>query len=222
MGFNSEGGMPVVFDLETAAIPDADKYMEAPSAPSNYKSPEAIEKYIAEATAKQLDKAALDIDLNRIVAIGYDPYVDALGVRVECCPDEQAERIALKKFWADLGDRPLLGFKCLTFDVPTLLRRSLYLGVDPRPVVMGKYRHPGIIDLMEVLGFDGLVNYRGLTFYCKRFGLDVPDDATSGADIARLVAASDWDGVASHCRSDVIKTSALARRIGLLPSLDTI
>jgi len=60
--------------------------------------------------------------------------------------------------------------------------------------------------------------YRSLSFYAKRFGLDVPADDTTGADIARLVAAGDWDGVTAHCRADVIKTRELARRIGVLPA----
>ena len=221
MGYNNENATPIVFDLETAPIADAADYLEPVAAPANYKDPEKIAAYIAEAQQKALDKAALDLDLCRIVAIGFDDstatsrldptvYTAALG--------EPEERAMLRQFWQVVGDRPLLGFNCLAFDLPVLLRRSLYLGVETRPFVMSKYKHPGIIDLMQHLSFDGLLPYRSLSFYVKRFGLDVPADDTTGADIGALVAAGDWDAVAHHCRIDVLKTRVLAARVGLLAS----
>jgi hypothetical protein len=155
------------------------------------------------------------------VAIGFDESTPAsqLEPTVYTMPlGEPEERAMLREFWAKVGDRPLLGFNCLSFDVPVLPRRSLYLGVEARPFSLSKYKHPGILDLMQHLSFDGLLPYRSLSFYAKRFRLDVPADDTSGADIGRLVAAGDWAAVAHHCRVDVIKTRLLAQRIGLLPT----
>ena len=219
MGYDSEQAYPIVFDLETVAIDGAADYLEPPSAPSNYRDPEKIAAYLAEAQQKALDKAALDLDLCRIVALGYDTSTPTatLDPVVATMPlGEAEERAELRAFWAAVGDRPLLGFNCLQFDIPVLLRRSLYLGVAPRPFLLGKYKHPGILDLMQHLSFDGLVPYRSLSFYCRRIGLDVPADATSGADIARLVAVNDWDAVREHCRIDVLKTRALAEWAGLM------
>jgi len=220
MGLNSEFAWPVVFDLETVAIDSAVDYLEPPQAPANYKDPEKIAAYVTEAMSKQVDRAALDLDLCRIVALGWQEthQTTTVAPSVMTCPlGEVEERAMLRHFWAQVGDRPLLGFNCLAFDVPVLLRRSLYLGVDPRPLSISKYKHPGITDLMQVLSFDGLLPYRGLGFYCRRFGLSVPVDLSTGADIARLVAAGDWAAVADHCRVDVLKTYALAQRLGLLP-----
>lgn len=59
------------FDLETAAIDDAADYIEAGSAPTNYKDPEKIAAYVAEAKAAAVSKCALDPDLCRVVALGY-------------------------------------------------------------------------------------------------------------------------------------------------------
>lgn len=221
MSYNSENGYPIVFDLETAPIADAADYLEPSSAPANYKDPEKIAAYLADAQQKALDKAALDLDLCRIVALGFDDstLTSQLEPTIYTMPlGEPEERAMLREFWAKVGDRPLLGFNCLAFDIPVLLRRSLYLGVEPRPFVMSKYKHPGITDLMQVLSFDGLLPYRGLAFYVKRFGLDVPADAHTGSDIGQLVAAGNWPAVAEHCRIDVIKTRLLAQRIGLLPA----
>ena len=62
----------IVLDLESHAIPDAATYLTEPvEAPSNYKDPEKIAAYIKDAKQAQLDKAALDIDLARIVCLGF-------------------------------------------------------------------------------------------------------------------------------------------------------
>ena len=45
-------------------------------------------------------------------------------------------------------------------------------------------------------------------------------DAVTGADIGALVAAGEWSQVHDHVRADVAKTTALARRIGVLALTD--
>ncbi len=217
MSYNNEGIRPFVIDLETVAIDGAGDYLETPTAPSNYKDAEKIAAYISEARQKALDKAALDLDLTRIVALGYASHIDE-SVIVLPAVNETEEADLLAAFWKMVGDAPLLGFNIVQYDLPVLLRRSLYLDVPTPPVTLSKYKHPSVIDLMQILSFDGLLPYRSLSFYCRRFGLDVPADDSTGADIARLVAAGDWDGVTAHCRADVIKTRELARRIGVLPA----
>jgi predicted PolB exonuclease-like 3'-5' exonuclease len=211
----------IVFDLESVAIANADEFIEPATAPSNYKSEQAIADYIAKANAEQIAKAALDIDLARIVAIGFD---DGTGPVVEVVKTEDDERQILTAFWLryyieyrTLRSYPtLIGFNCVGFDLPLLLRRSLYLGVKTPKLQLGKYRHPGIEDLMLLLSFDGALRYRSLSFYAKRFGLNVLHDQHTGADVPALVAAGDWEAVAAHCKNDVETTVALARRLGVL------
>jgi predicted PolB exonuclease-like 3'-5' exonuclease len=209
----------IVFDVEAVAIDSAGNYLEPVAAPGNYKDPEKIAAYCAQAQQEQLAKAALDIDLGRIVALGLLLEHEAEPT-VVIARDEQDERDLLAGFWPLVTrtgfTRPtLVGFNCLGYDLPLMLRRSLYLGVPAPRFQMGKYRHDGIDDLMLTLSFDGAVKYRGLSFYCKRFNIDVPDE-TSGKDIATLHAAGDWDGIAAHCKADVLKTAKLAQRIGVL------
>ena len=59
------------------------------------------------------------------------------------------------------------------------------------------------------------MTYRSLAFYCTRFGILVPDDVT-GADIGALRGGRAWSQVHDHVRADVLKTTELARRIGVL------
>lgn len=221
MGYNNENSTStsIVFDCETVAIDGAGAYLEPVSAPANYKDEAKIAAYCEQAQKDALGKAALDIDLGRIVALGSTHGAE--DVIVALARDEQDEADILRAFWSRVSsestyNRPtLIGFNCLGYDLPLMLRRSMYLGVKAPRFQMGKYRHDGIEDLMLHLSFDGMVKYRGLSFYCKRFGLEVPDE-TSGSDIAALHAAGDWDGIANHCRADVLKTAALARRVGVL------
>jgi hypothetical protein len=215
----------LVFDVESIAIDKASDYLEPAVAPSNYVKQEAIDAYIAKANAEALAKAALDVDLARIVAIGIcDDYIES-SATVCIAKNESEEKAILTAFWlrviggngSSTSTRPvLIGFNCLAFDLPLLLRRSLYLGVKAPYVQVGKYRHDGVVDLMMSLSFDGALRYRGLRFYAKRFALDVANDPNNGADIAALVAAGDWAGVSAHCRSDVALTVALARRVGVM------
>ncbi len=207
----------LVFDVETAPIANAADYLEPATAPSNYVKQEAIDAYIAKANAETLAKAALDIDIARIVCLGID---DGSGSLCATAQTEDEERELLIAFWLRLIGpklRPtLIGFNCLGFDLPVLLRRSLYLDVKAPKLQIGRYRHDGIIDLMQELSFDDIGRRKKLSFYAKRLGLDAPKDEHSGADIGALVAAGNFDAVAAHCRADVATTVALAKRMGVM------
>src|SRR3990167_8029814 len=211
MGYDNENARRVVFDIETAPLPDAGDYLEPAEAPANYKDPAKIAAAIAEKNAENLSKCGLDVDLCRIVAIGWQSEGGAGSFMVQ---EAQWEQDALRWFWTEVGDKHLIGFNCLGFDLPVLLRRSLYLGVPAPAIQIDKFKHPQVTDLMQVLSFNGAIKFRGLSFYAKRFGLDVPDTLT-GADIAQAVAEGRWDAVESHVRADVQKTALLASRLGV-------
>jgi len=213
----------LVIDVETVAIPDVATYLEPVSAPSNYKDEAKIAAYIAEETKRQTDKAALDIDLARIVAIGYyiefpDQSVDG---NVLLCKDETQEMTNLGKLWDTFwkvyvpGGTVAVTFNGLAYDLPLLLRRSLYLGVTAPKLQLDRFRHPDAIDLMQILCLDGRLKMHGLQFYANRFKIPVEQDIT-GADIGAAVAAGDWAAVERHCAADVQTTYLLAKRMGVL------
>jgi len=200
------------FDIETAPMAGASDWIEPGEAPSNYKDAEKIAAYIAAAQVKELEKAALDLDLCRVVAIGWALNDDAVQSVVNL-----PEQDMLTAFWSDVREpgRTLVGFNCLGFDLPVLVRRSQYLG-EPVPYLnITKHRHPGILDVMQLLSFDGLVRARSQSFYCKRFNITggAVADTSTGADIGRLVDAGEWEKVRLHVESDVAKTRALYRRM---------
>lgn len=209
----------LVFDLESTGAADADDYLEPVSAPSNWKDEEKIAAYIEEKRAELIARAALDCDLNRIVAIGF---MRANGlVEVFVSEDETAEKQALAAFWNAWTnvDGPKVNFNALLFDLPVLIRRSQLLGVKHPNVSLDRYRTP-VVDLMQYLTWRGAVKAKSLSFYCKRFGIQAPADEFSGKDIPLLVEAGDYESVAAHCRADVIKTAALAVRLGIISDAD--
>ena len=203
----------LAFDLETVADLIAIPLLPPCEAPGNYTDPVKIAKAVAERTAEREAKLALDPDCCRIVAIGYT-FLPGQA-EVYACPTVEAERLALDLFWSRFsmpGAYPV-GYNCVGFDLPVLIQRSRILNVAYPRLNLRKYGSPDCHDLMLDLSHGGLTQYKGLGFWCKRLALDVPEDATSGKDIAGLVAAEDWGAVEAHCRVDVIKTYALAQRL---------
>lgn len=219
MGYNCEhapAGAPLCFDIETVGDLTAVALLGPVKPAANLRDPVKIAASIAEREQARIDKAALDCDTARIVCIGVSGPAGA----VECCGPDEADH--LRNWWtivrehqAEFPTAPLVGFNCLAFDLPVLIRRSQILGISYPSLPVARYRHEGVVDLMQVLTFDGLVEPKALAVYCRLFGLDVPADATTGADIAALVAAEDWTAVADHCQADVAKTAALAARLGV-------
>jgi DNA polymerase elongation subunit (family B) len=211
----------IVCDIETYALPDAAEFIDEPTAPSNWKDPDKIAEYVREATAKAISRCALDIDLCQIVAVGiYDPEADQ-PITLHLASNGVEEGAALEAFWEAARHRSIVGFNILNFDLPVLIRRSQYLNVDyPHTISVDRYRSTHV-DLAELLSFNRKISpWRSLDFYCRRFGIDVPD-LVKGKDIDALVKAEDWAGVARHCRSDILKTKLLAERLGVLPTIGT-
>jgi len=213
---------PMIVDIECVGIDTASDFLEPVEAPSNYKDPAKIESYIAEATAKQIERCGLDPDLCRIVALGHG---EADGKdHVILCRDEETEAAALESFWQQVTNgittRTLVSFNGFGYDLPVLMRRSQYLGVAYPTLNLDRYRSPHI-DLMQRLSFNGAIKAHGLKFYAARFGMPIQDE-TDGSQIAELVKAGNWKAVEEHCLSDLLLTRFIAQKLRLIPSAETV
>jgi hypothetical protein len=214
MGYDNENARRLVFDVECAALPDASDYLvEAIEAPSNWKDPLKIAAYVAEKQAEQLNRCALDPDLCRIVAVSVWPEDNATPL-VSHGGYEMSEADILAWFWRQAQNHQLVGFNCLSYDLPVLLRRSLYLGISHPTIQIDKYKHPNVTDLMMLLSFNGALKYHSLDFYAKRFGCEVEATIT-GADIGRAVEEQRWSDIETHVLADVQKTAFIAGKLGL-------
>lgn len=212
---------PLIVDLEAVAIDRAGDFLEPIEAPSNYKNEDAKAKYIAEATARAVDRCALDPDLCRIVALGH---CDDAGDRVTLIKNEAGEADELSDFWKRVmvnGQvRRLVTFHGFGYDLPVLMRRSQYLGVAHPILSLDRYRSEHI-DLLQKLTWNGAIKAHSLKFYASRFGMPVEDDV-QGSRIAELVRNGDWAGVESHCRSDLKLTRFIAQKLRLIPSTEPV
>jgi hypothetical protein len=206
-------------DVETAPLDDAEAML--PEFHHNKGTNDLAKRaeQIATKRANALAEAALDPDLCRIVALGSWWDVEAEPALV-LCHDESQEAAALAEFWETYRtirhEHPhtvMVGSNLLGFDLPVMVRRSLYLRVDVPYLERGKYRHRDVIDLKNLLCDDDWLAWRSLDYYVRRFGCDVPHDPIDGAQIPALVAAGDWLAVRNHLRCDLIKVRALAQRI---------
>ena len=198
-------------DLETVAIDDAADYVEPVSAPANYKDESKIAAYIAEKRAEKIAKAALDPDLCRIVALGLDD--GQTDPTVTICRTEEAEALALGDLAVVLnaGTHRIITFNGFRFDLPVLMRRAQYLGVELPEISLDKYRSPHV-DLYQRLTFNGAIDGHSLRFYARRFRIPC-EDTFIGADVAKLVAEGYWAEVEAHCLSDLKLTLALAAKV---------
>jgi len=225
---------PLIVDLETAPLLNVRDYLDPPDltdikAPSNYVKPDAIKEYIEREKVKRLadftqdcdHKGALDFNTARIVACGWWTN-GGDDQKYSICMNENHERAAISHFWQMSAQRLIVGFRIREFDLPMLIQRSRYLGIEHRTPDLGRYaRGNGILDLYDLLTFNDLrgetIMRRSAASFARRFGIQV-SDTVKGSEIPALVAAGEWEQVASHVRSDVQLTVALARKLGVLQS----
>jgi hypothetical protein len=213
----------LIVDIECVGIDTASDYLEPVEAPSNYKDEAKKAEYIANATAKAVDRCALDPDLCRIVALGAGEVEG--HDKVIICRDEETEAAALEALGKRIVNaagvaRPIVSFNGFGYDLPVLMRRAQYLGVNFPVLSVDKYRSSHI-DLMQKLSFNGAIKPHSLRFYASRFGMRVEDPST-GADIAGLVKAGDWRAVEEHCLADLAQTRFLAQKLRLIEPARTV
>jgi hypothetical protein len=126
--------------------------------------------------------------------------------------------VTIKATLALHPDARVIGYN-VGFDRAHVEHHARRLNVTWPKLDTRKYDNKHILDLYQIVAGDDCehVVSRSLVSVCRVYGVDVPEDDVSGADIATLYARGDWDGMRLHCQRDVERTVALARRLGVLP-----
>jgi len=210
---------PIVCDIETVGRARLAEILDPVEADKRLTDPKKIAADLIEKEKARLDKASLDPNTNRIVALGR--WTEQDGYIVDCCESEDEEANVLEMFWEEAEHRTIVGFNILGFDLKTLVQHSRFLDVSHPQIDFSKYARRGVHDLYMDLTFneghhDQGVMRRSLKAFCRRFGITCTD-TIEGKDIPALVAAGNWDAVIAHCRSDLAMTVQLAQRLGLIP-----
>jgi hypothetical protein len=213
-------------DIETAPLDGVEQYLGQIHAPGNYTKQESIDKYVAEKTEEEKNKAALDPDIGRIVAISFQLQGET-EVRGAFARDEAEEKALLTRWWAfvqrhsDPFKITYTGYNIASFDIPFLLRRSQFLGVPAPAIRLGRYGYqmPQVKDVMLELTMDRHEKFRmrSKDWWVRRLDLAGVENPCTGADVAALIALGDFDTVLTHCKADVANEVLIAQWLGLWP-----
>lgn len=209
-------------DIATAPLPNARDYIVGTvKAPSNYKKPEAISEYIREETDRRVAMAATDFDLCRVTAIGLHSFTAMGNATDQRCvllaKDEDDERAALGAVALILlkGLHRTVTFGGLQFDLPILMRRSAYLGLEFPTVSLDRYRGQQI-DLCEAMAFGSREKMRSLQWYAKRLGWTDLVKPLSGEEESRVFDSNAWEALKASVEHDVVALERLARWTGVM------
>ncbi len=223
----------LILDLETLGVPNAADFLPLDEIEADGRLKDPV-KIAADITGKQqalLDRAALDLDLARICAVGTHPIGDGAGTGgVTLAPTEEEEQGALEALALvlDLASRDfvtLITFNGHKYDLPLLMRRAKYLGVPFPKINLDRYKSPHI-DLYEELTMRGAIKAHSLRWYMRRLGwtdlLEADPFKEGGSDVATAAAEGKWDDIAAHCRVDVTATLRLAQWLGVIPKAEPV
>lgn len=200
----------IYFDVESGSLADDQlaRVMPEFKAPKNYKKPEAIEAYLAEAREEWRENAALSALTGRVLAIGIldQDGTQVLGV------DNEADLITW--FWDKVRNTgsDFVGFSIKHFDLPFLCQRSWILNVKiPVGLFNGRYFSDQFIDLQERwLCYHGTPKGNGLDAVVKACG--GTGKTGNGKDFSKLWN-SDRDAAIEYLKTDLRETAWLAERI---------
>ena len=137
---------------------------------------------------------------------------------------EESEAEILFEFWElyrQRSDARLVGFNCVGFDIPFLVRRSWFHGIAVPESLFergGRYLSPRIVDLMLLWGI-GNREYVKLNTLAIFLGIGGKPEGVSGADFGALWTSGNAEsrGIAmDYLRNDLDMTWKLAERMGVI------
>lgn len=152
-----------------------------------------------------------------IETTGLDPIRDritAIGVRNEHGEDaliDKDEKRMLEAFWKMVGRKypylRLIGFNCLSFDMPFIIIRSFKHNVKVLDI-RGK-----VVDLRFVLSHGNRYQKGKLEEYAEIIGLDTKYNGYDGSDAIKLWESGQLEELKRYVLSDVQITYGIYERI---------
>lgn len=190
------------------------KFMPLFEPKGNLKDPEKIKADLDSKKQEWIDGAALDPLTGQVLAIGL-----LIGDEFICMDQNPSEAMMLHEFWDAIQGgagilHHLIGFNCLMFDLPFLIRRSWKCGIQiPTGVRRGRYWGDQITDLRDVWQCGDRQAHGSLDTIAKHLG--VGEKNGSGADFHKLWV-TDKPKAISYLQNDLWLTAAIAKKLGVL------
>ena len=213
------------FDIET--IPNSgmiDRLPPVEVKAGNLKDPAKIAEKEAAAKAEQLEKMSLSPLYGRVCCWCAE---DAAGVRFESCIEEDTDAEEIRVIEAALqligyGNRTLLTYNGISFDVPFIYRRAVLLGIDvrkfllpPLPAMTARYRNDLHHDLMNI--WCGVGNYEKLDNLAAAILGDRKNEIDFHDFPEMIKTTAGREELLSYCRQDVaLLVKIYLRVVGIL------
>ena len=224
------------FDIETTANPENLALAPEPKAPGNLKDPLKVAAAIEEKKRDLIDSAALDPDYGKVLSIGLSygdgdpisvwvvgetfgpqpepiPVLDETGEVTQYItppPHLLSEYELIEIFWLHFADcrGNCVGYNILSFDLPFLMARSMYLGVKiPYLPILAKFRTEPVTDLYAIR-----YNWapgKGLKAVCKLLGIPNECDGMDGSQVKDMTI----EQLRAYQVSDVLLVMQLYKRM---------
>ncbi len=186
-------------ESEPAAAPSLDDYLAAPEDPAAAPWRERVERYMA-----------LRPEFGHVVCIGMGHDARGRGdleTKALTARDPGDERRILEAFWEVVRARRdwcFVTYNGLAFDVPFLLRRSIYLGIAPttglplRPFALETH-----FDVMRVLANWERGDAVRLDIVAALLGLGKSPPGMDGSQVLGLWRAGRVEEIEAYCLGDV-------------------
>ncbi len=207
------------FDIETIPVQSEAKRADVAAhvkPPANYKDPDKIAAWLAEAGEEAVGKTSFDGFQGHIAAIAWRIGGGETQVRSVRGVDDPAEEIAaLSDFFAALPHlkaTTLVGHNIIGFDIPFLTRRAVVLGVKmPAPWTWPRNPKPWSDKCDDTMLMAGGSSYVGLDAMCRHLGIP-SKDGFDGSQVAAAWTAGLHDQIADYCKDDVQRVAAVHGR----------
>ena len=198
----------VYLDLETCPA-DPDTFVADVSAPSNYKDPEKIAAYIAEAQREAHGKTSFDVHRGRLlcaaVAVGddkptvaYDATLSNPGAILDLMADACAHAAENGR-----GRFTVCGHNIAGFDVPWLWRLAVKHRHRLARILPYRKWGDGLADTMLMWSATNPTDKVRLDTIARFLGYAGKEDGMSGAEVWPAYLRGEHDRIQHYCAKDV-------------------
>lgn len=207
----------IFIDIETIPAPDLPEELKPECKLGNLKDLAKIEIKKKEWETDpngQIKAMSVSPWMNKIVCIEmYQSWNNEFSSKYGN-PNIDSERWYLDDFW-DIQENYttlLVGFNILNFDIPTIINRSMLLGVTPTvEIPLRRYSRYPVYDMAMILcGWD-ISKLKKFNWYLKRFGL--PDKTGDGSQVYGWHQAGEHQKISDYCKADVLACKALFEKM---------